>query len=493
MKLIFENWKKFIMKEASDDPPRRPGWMQDPVRIPGPGSEHTPKSVEETAKQFHQRKAAERLQGIARRIEPVMMELAGPLHYAEFSEKFTRIRTLADFESLLEQIMKARTPGFMQTVNPEGLAAIQRALGNADELQKMYAAMASGALTPAEIGAIGAYDLGPSSSEFATKGRAAMPGDGKTGRAAPEGVTSYGAAERVKTIERNELMAKLVELRKTNAGATFEDARAAIEAERGLAGVEAAASQTDTAVDRLRRAMQEGNAIEKAMDEVKKGKGAANDNVLREGGIDPVTGKPRMGVLAAAYFAWLGTEVVKAGFDDYFKKAIGHVTGNEEWKNIETKSFYEIPLEMQERVWHEFAAIAYMPVHIGDYLTATFYKNLGQPPADAGLARLAPQTPWGATGGDLRGGRPIGPHQPAPRQPWTPETVAMSPNFQAGAEEAFLGSEEAARRWAKLAGFEPTETHVPRGKAGTTVYGTPRPPEPKVPEDPDLPAFEGDY
>ena len=116
-----------------------------------------------------------------------------------------------------------------------------------------------------------------------------------------------------------------------------------------------------------------------------------------------------------------------------------------------------------------------MPGEVDDYLTATFYKNLGQPPADAGLAKFTPQGPERITGGDLRGGRPMGTHQPGPRhrEPWTPETTASSQAFRLGAEEALLGSEEAAQRWAKLAGFEPTKTYMPPGKAGTTVYGKP--------------------
>jgi hypothetical protein len=204
------------------------------------------------------------------------------------------------------------------------------------------------------------------------------------------------------------------------------------------------ASQTSRQVDRLRRAMS-GESLEsierEAIEEIKKGKKAANSNVLEKAGIDPNSGKPRMGPLGAAYVSWLATEVIDAGFGDYLKKAIGTATGNERWKNIETKSFYEIPLEMQQRVLEEFTVLAEMPGEVDDFLTAAFYKHLGQPPKSAGLENL------------------------------------KSPPFQTGAQEQFLGSQEAAERMARLSGFEPTgQTYVPRGTAGTTVFAEPKPP-----------------
>ena len=293
MKLIIETWKRFIMKEAGDEPPRKPGWMQDPVRIPD-GSGYIPKSVEETAEQFHTRKTAE---------------------------------------------------------------AAQRASGLPED-------------TPAD----------------------------RLRRAMQQG-----------------------------------EQQAALEA-----------SKTGGEVDRIRRAMR-GDVLEPieraAIEEIKKGKKAANSNVLEKAGIDPGSGKPRMGPLGVAYVSWLATEVVDAGFGDYLKQAIGTATGNERWKNIETKSFYKIPLEMQLRVLEEFTVLAEMPGKVDDFLTASFYKHLGQPPKSAGLESL------------------------------------KSPAFQAGAEEQFLGSQEAAERMARLSGFEPTgQTYVPRGKAGATVFAEPTTP-----------------
>ena len=203
------------------------------------------------------------------------------------------------------------------------------------------------------------------------------------------------------------------------------------------------ASKTGGDVDRIRRAMSGKSPLEpeviEAIEEIKKGKKAANSNVLEKAGIDPNSGRPRMGPLGAAYLAWLATEVIGAGFGDHLKKAIGSVTGNENWRDIKTKSFYEIPLKMQQRVWEEFTVLAEMPGEVDDLLTASFYKHLGQPPKSAGLESL------------------------------------KSPPFQAGAQEQFLGSQKAAERMAKLSGFEPTgQTYVPRGKAGTTVFAKPR-------------------
>ena len=205
-----------------------------------------------------------------------------------------------------------------------------------------------------------------------------------------------------------------------------------------------------------------------AMEELKKGP-AANQNTLERGGIDPVTKKPRTGALGAAYFGYLGTEVFNAGFGDYLKKAIGNVTGNEDWKSIETKGLDRIAPEMAGRIWDEFVAITQMPKYVGDYLTTTFYENLGQPPADAGLKSFS----WDATSGDLRSGRPMGSHRAKPqRQPWTPETVEIDPTYQAAAEEQYTGSEEAVKRWMELAGVEPdpTRAYTPKGKAGTLMY-----------------------